>query len=108
MTELQVRDAAPVFAALGDPTRLDLVRRLAAGGPGSITHLSANASVSRQAISKHLHLLASAGLVRCTRRGRERIWDLEPGRVAAANAYLERISQQWDAALDRLKHYVEE
>jgi len=103
----QVRDAAPLFAALGDETRLRLIMRLSSGGPGSITHLSEKSAVSRQAITKHLRVLADAGLVRSSRRGRERVWDLEPKRLADAHAYLDRISQQWDAALDRLKRFVE-
>ncbi len=103
-----VRDAAPLFAALGDETRLRLIIRLSSGGPGSITQLSAKSPVSRQAITKHLRVLADAGLVRSTRRGREQVWDLEPRRLADAHEYLDRISQQWDAALDRLRSFVEE
>ena len=103
----QVRDAAPLFAALGDETRLRLIVRLSAGGPGSIARLSRNARVSRQAITKHLEVLSAAGLVRGSRRGRERIWELEPGRLADAHAYLDRIARQWDDALSRLKRFVE-
>ena len=102
-----VRDAAPLFAALGDETRLQLVMRLAAGGPGSIAHLSANSKVSRQAISKHLVVLADAGLVHSSRRGRERVWDLAPRRLSDANEYLNRISRMWDQAIDRLRAFVE-
>lgn len=102
-----VRDAAPLFAALGDETRLHLVMRLAAGGPGSITRLSANSKVSRQAITKHLVVLSDAGLVRSTRRGRERVWDLAPERLSDANEYLNRISRMWDQAIDRLRAFVE-
>ena len=98
---------APLFAALGDETRLGLILRLSSGGPGSITQLSAKSTVSRQAVTKHLRVLADAGLVRSTRRGREQVWDLEPGRLADAHAYLDRISAQWDAVLARLKAYVE-
>jgi DNA-binding transcriptional ArsR family regulator len=104
----RVRAAAPLFAALGDETRLRLINRLATGGPGSITHLSERASVSRQAITKHLHVLSDAGLVRSTRRGRERVWDLETKRLADAHEYLDRISAQWDGALERLRRFVEE
>jgi DNA-binding transcriptional ArsR family regulator len=104
----QVRDAAPLFAALGDETRLRLVIRLSTGGPGSITQLSAKSDVSRQAITKHLRVLADAGLVRSTRRGREQVWDLEPRRLADAHDYLNRISRQWDEALDRLRRFVED
>src|ERR671912_459609 len=101
-----VRDAAPLFAALGDKTRLQLVMRLASGGPGSITRLSARSKVSRQAISKHLVVLSDAGLVRSTWRGRERVWDLAPERLADAHEYLDRISQTWDQAIDRLRAFV--
>ena len=104
----RVREAAPLFAALGDETRLRLITRLSAGGPGSITQLSAKSDVSRQAITKHLRVLSDAGLVRSTRRGREQVWDLEPRRLADAHAYLDRISQQWDEALERLRSFVED
>jgi DNA-binding transcriptional ArsR family regulator len=104
---IQVRVAAPLFAALGDETRLRLLGRLSSGGPGSIAQLSAKAHVSRQAITKHLEILSEAGLVRSERRGRERIWELEPKRLDAAHEYLDRISRQWDGALQRLKTFVE-
>ncbi|CAN5272745.1 metalloregulator ArsR/SmtB family transcription factor [soil metagenome] len=104
----RVRDAAPLFAALGDETRLRLIVRLSSGGPGSITQLSAKSDVSRQAITKHLRVLSDAGLVRSTRKGREQVWDLEPMRLDDAHAYLDRISKQWDEALDRLRAFVEE
>ncbi|HMF08483.1 MAG TPA: metalloregulator ArsR/SmtB family transcription factor [Thermoanaerobaculia bacterium] len=103
----QVRDAAPLFAALGDETRLRLLVRLSSGGPGSIAQLSANAQVSRQAITKHLEVLSQAGLVRGSRRGRERIWQLETKRLGDAHDYLERLGRQWDEALVRLKSFVE-
>ena len=103
----QVRDAAPLFAALGDATRLRLLARLSAHGPDSITGLSARSDVTRQAITKHLAVLARAGLVRDERRGRECIWQLEPRRLADAHEHLERISRLWDDALDRLASHVE-
>ena len=103
----RVGDAAPLFAALGDETRLDLLVRLSRGGPGSIARLSAEASVSRQAITKHLEVLSEAGLTRSYRQGRERIWELEPARLADAHAQLDLISRQWDQALLRLKKFVE-
>jgi DNA-binding transcriptional ArsR family regulator len=104
---MRVSGAAPVFAALGDETRLGLVARLGSEGPLSITRLTDRAGVSRQAITKHLCALADAGLVRSRRRGRERIWQLEPSRLGEARGYLDRISAQWDAALDRLRTFVE-
>jgi len=103
----RVRDAAPLFAALGDATRLRLLLRLSAHGPESIARLSDKSEVSRQAITKHLEVLAKAGLVRGSRRGRERIWQLEAARLSDARDYLEGISRQWDDALERLKNFVE-
>jgi DNA-binding transcriptional ArsR family regulator len=100
--------AAPVFAALGDTTRLRLVTRLVTDGPLSITQLREGTDVTRQAITKHLHALAGAGLVRDTRRGRERIWVLEPEPIDAARRYLDDISAQWDEAIDRLRAFVED
>jgi len=102
------RSAPVLFAALGDETRLSLLRRLSVDGPLSITRLSRGTGVTRQAITKHLHTLGAAGLVRHARRGRERVWELERKRLVAAQAYLDRIVAQWDAAADRLRAFVEE
>jgi DNA-binding transcriptional ArsR family regulator len=96
-----------LFAALGDETRLRLLGRLCARGPGSIAQLSEKASVSRQAVTKHLEVLSGAGLVRSSWLGRERIWEFEPQRLSDAHAYLEEISRQWDGALARLKAFVD-
>jgi DNA-binding transcriptional ArsR family regulator len=102
-----LKDSVPVFAALGDETRLRLVSRLCEQGPLSITKLSEGADVTRQAITKHLHVLAEAGLVHGTRDGRENVWQLEPRRIEEARRCLHRISQQWDDALGRLRDLVE-
>ena len=99
--------AAPVFAALGDPTRLQLVARLSSTGPLSIVHLTSGTGVTRQAVTRHLQVLSGAGLVRDHRVGRERVWELEPQRLLDARRSLERISAQWDTALGRLKKLVE-
>lgn len=99
--------AAPVFAALGDQTRLHLVTRLCAAGPQSIVRLTHGARVSRQAVTKHLRSLADAGLVRSTRQGRERIWAILPGRLGDARRYLDQISAEWDQAIGRLRDLVE-
>ncbi len=99
---------APLFAALGDETRLALVDRLCAHGPLSITQLTLGSAVTRQAIPKHLHILAAAGLVHDTRRGRERTWTLDTARLDEVRGYLDQIAQQWDAALGRLKMFVED
>ena len=104
----EVSRAAPVFAALGDETRLALMARLSSEGPLSISRLTAGTAVTRQAVTKHLNVLATAGLVSDLRRGRERIWELEPEQMQAARTYLEHVSKRWDEALDRLKKFVEE
>lgn len=100
--------AAPLFAALGDETRLALLDRLGAGGPQSITRLTTESSVTRQAITRHLHVLADAGLVHDIRRGRERIWALDTDRLDEARLYLDQIERHWDEALERLRVFVEE
>jgi len=103
----QLPDAARVFAALGDPTRLRLVSRLSADGPQSITALTAGAGVTRQAITKHLMALGDAGLATPARQGRQIVWSLETRRLDIARRHLDFVSGQWDQALDRLKHFVE-
>jgi len=101
-------EAVPVFAALGDRTRLRLVTRLSDDGPLSIARLSDGAGVTRQAITKHLKALADAGVVRGSRQGRERIWELQPKRLEMASRYLNDVSGQWDAAIGRLRAFLEE
>lgn len=99
--------SAPVFAALGDPTRLHLLAALCAGGALSIAQLTAGTAISRQAVTKHLQVLAGAGLVRDDWQGRERLWELEPSRLAEAQRALDAVATQWDQALLRLKRVVE-
>lgn len=104
----QLAQAAPLFAALGDERRLTLVDRLSAEGPQSITRLTTGSAITRQAITKHLQILAEAGLVHDSRRGRERIWTLDANRLDEARLYLDQIAQHWDEALERLRQFVEE
>jgi DNA-binding transcriptional ArsR family regulator len=101
------RASAPIFAALGNETRLAVVGRLCRRGPASLTALSEEARVTRQAIAKHLAILADAGLVVGKRDGRESVWELCPRRLDDARRALDAIDKQWDAALDRLKRMVE-
>jgi DNA-binding transcriptional ArsR family regulator len=101
-------DAAAIFAALGDESRLRIVARLCEEGPLSIRRLTNGAKVSRQAITKHLHTLEQAGLARGSRTGRESVWKLRANRLANVQRYLDQISQDWDAALGRLQAFVEE
>ncbi|KUH69445.1 ArsR family transcriptional regulator [Mycolicibacterium novocastrense] len=102
---------APVsslFNALGDPNRLRIVTRLCDGGPCSTSEVAEVIPVSRQATTKHLLLLESAGLVSSHRSGRERIWRMRPAPLADASEYLSKLSQRWDRALDRLRAHVED
>jgi DNA-binding transcriptional ArsR family regulator len=102
-----LRNSAPVFAALGDETRLRLIAVLCAGGAMSIAQLTAGTDITRQAVTKHLQVLADAGLVRDVKIGRERLWEFEPGQMEEARRSLEAIAQQWDRALAKLKAAVE-
>jgi DNA-binding transcriptional ArsR family regulator len=99
--------AALMFAALGESTRLHLVTRLSTDGSMSIAHLTEGGLVTRQAVAKHLRVLARAGLACHSRLGRESVWELEPESLDAARRCLDRISAQWDDALGRLKSLVE-
>ena len=98
---------AGIFAALGDPTRLKLVAVLCAGGTLSIAQLTASTDISRQGVTKHLQVLAAAGVVRDVKLGRERHWQLDPAQIAEAKRTLEVIGHEWDVALGKLKAFVE-
>jgi DNA-binding transcriptional ArsR family regulator len=98
---------ANVFFALGDATRLGLLAVLCAGGFYSIAQLTANTDLTRQAVTKHLRVLADAGLVKDLRIGRERLWQFDPTQVEEARRSLEVIGQQWETALGKLKAFVQ-
>jgi DNA-binding transcriptional ArsR family regulator len=98
---------ASVFAALGDPTRLKLVAMLCAGGAFSIAQLTVNTDITRQAVTKHLQVLADAGVVRDMKTGRERRWQLDPAQIEEAKQTLEVIGRQWEVALGKLKAFAE-
>lgn len=98
---------ASVFAALGDPTRLRMVALLCVGGAFSIAQLTASTDISRQGVTKHLQVLAQAGVVSDVKVGRERLWQLEPDQIEAARQSLEVIGQQWEVALGKLKAFAE-
>ena len=100
--------SALIFAALGDPTRLSLVTKLCTGQPHSIARLAEGSALTRQAITKHLHVLESAGLVRSVKSGRESLYKLDPQPLDQARQYLDYVSQMWDQPLSRLKSFVEE
>jgi DNA-binding transcriptional ArsR family regulator len=101
------QEIARIFAALGDPTRLRLVAVLCAGGAFSIAQLTANTHLTRQAVTKHLNVLAQAGVVHDVKIGRERLWQLEPGQLEEARKTLEVIGRQWETALGNLKAFAE-
>ena len=98
---------APIFAALGDETRLRLIAVLCAGGAVSIAQLTSGTEITRQAVTKHLQVLAEAGLVRNIKVGRERLWEFEPTQLEEARRSLDVIAQQWDRAFEKLKRAVE-
>ena len=98
---------APIFAALGDETRLRIIAVLCAGGALSIAQLTSGTDITRQAVTKHLHVLSDAGLVHDVKVGRERLWEFEPSQLDEARRSLEAIARQWDHALDKLKAAVE-
>jgi DNA-binding transcriptional ArsR family regulator len=101
------RAHAAVFAALGDETRLSLVTALSAGEARSISQLASGSRITRQAITKHLRVLQHAGIVHSVRTGRESLFGLDPSPMNELRDYLDRVAQQWDQALARLKALVE-
>lgn len=99
---------SPVFNALGDPNRLRIITWLCDGGPRSTSQVTEVIPVSRQAATKHLLLLEAVGLVSSERRGRERIWRVQPEPLGDASDYLTTLSRRWDRAIDRLRAHVED
>jgi len=105
-TELE--DRASIFAALGDATRLALLATLVGGSSRSISQLAQGSRLTRQAISKHLHVLEQVGIVASERVGRESRYQLRPEPLDEAQAYLARVSEQWGQALERLRSFIED
>jgi DNA-binding transcriptional ArsR family regulator len=100
-------EQAPVFAALGDQTRLSLIAKLSTGHPYSISELTSGSRLTRQAITKHLRVLESAGIVHSIRHGRESRFAFDPEPIENIKQYLDLVSRQWDETLSRLKTFVE-
>jgi DNA-binding transcriptional ArsR family regulator len=98
---------APIFAALGDETRLALVAKLSSGRPRSISQLTKGSKLTRQAVTKHLRVLESAKVVKSVRAGRESLFEFDPKPMEEIKKYLDRVSEQWDQVLSRLKSFVE-
>jgi DNA-binding transcriptional ArsR family regulator len=105
---VQRQSRAPVFAALGDETRLSLVAKLCDRQSYSISQLTRGSKLTRQAVTKHLRVLENAGIVRSVRAGRESRFELDPEPIEDIRAYLDSVSEQWDQALSRLKSFVED
>ena len=106
--EKKLAGAALLFAALGDPTRLTLLQRLSDGGPASISVLAGTFAITRQGVTKHLRVLADAGIIDGSRQGREQVWTINPKRLADGRHHLDAISREWDDALARFKSHVEQ
>jgi DNA-binding transcriptional ArsR family regulator len=107
-TAQTLTDNASLFAALGDPTRLELLLQLGESGLCSITQLAEGRPQTRQAIRKHLQVLEGVQLIRGVRRGRQHLFQVEPKTLEIAAQSLAAISRQWDDALLRLKAFVED
>jgi DNA-binding transcriptional ArsR family regulator len=105
---VELKSQASVFAALGDETRLALIGKLSNGIPQSISRLAAGSALTRQAITKHLRVLEGAGVVHSVRAGRESRFEFRPEPLKELQSYLERVSDQWEHALARLKSFVED
>jgi DNA-binding transcriptional ArsR family regulator len=101
------RAHAQVFAALGDQTRLSLLAKLCDGRRFSISQLTDGSRITRQAVTKHLHVLEKAGIVHGVRRGRESLFEFSPRPIEEIKDYLDLVSRQWDRSLSRLKSFVE-
>lgn len=106
--EQQLAHSAVLFAALGDPTRLALLHRLAQNGPSSISPLAKQFTMTRQGVTKHLQILEGARLVDGRRQGRESVYEMKAEQLVEARRCLDLLSQGWDDALQSLKAHVEQ
>ena len=104
----ELKSRASVFAALGDETRLALIGKLSKGPSQSISRLAAGSTLTRQAITKHLRVLEGAGIVHSVRVGRESRFEFRLQPLKELQSYLERVSDQWEDALERLQSFVED
>jgi DNA-binding transcriptional ArsR family regulator len=98
---------ARLFAALGDPTRLDLLVNLAENSPKTATELAEDYPITRQGILKHLHILEDARLVAVHQKGREKRYTLTPEPLSNIDEWIKEISAKWDERLWRLKTLLE-
>jgi DNA-binding transcriptional ArsR family regulator len=99
--------AEEVFTALADPSRRDILAALAAGGPATATDLATRLPISRQAIAKHLALLAEAGLVAAEPGERRRVrYRLRSAPMQVAQQFLAALARDWDRQLDALQDHL--
>lgn len=105
-TTVDEPDLDGIFGALADPTRRQLLRHLGAAGPTSATRLVEGMTVTRQAVVKHLQVLAEAGLVSASRQGREVLYAAAPGRLTPALAWMVDTGAAWDRRLARLRTHL--
>jgi len=96
-----------VFDALGDATRRQLFSAVASAGPVTATELAGDLPVTRQAVSKHLGVLAAAGLVTARRSGRENRYEAVPEALDDARTWLDEVGRSWDARLRALRRHLE-
>lgn len=102
-----MKDKQPIFAALADPVRRDLLVKLAENSPRTATHLAQEYPITRQGILKHLHILEEAGLVSTYKRGREKRYTLKPESLSELNLWIKSLNAKWDDRLIRLKLMIE-
>jgi DNA-binding transcriptional ArsR family regulator len=105
--DVRLKASAPIFAALGDETRLRLVIFLSTAGPSSTATLTSHVDVTRQAVAKHLRVMKEAGLVSSVYQGRDSVWQIESTQLEEAQQCIEMITSRWDQAIDRLRAMVE-
>lgn len=98
---------ATIYKALGDPIRLEMVRRLASGSPLNISELSKGLGVTRQGARKQLQVLVSANVVSLKPQGRGTLVNLDTASLKKAQKFISRLESEWETRLEALKHFVE-
>lgn len=98
----------PVFSALSDPTRRQVMSRLSEAGPVTLGQLASGLPVTRQAVAKHLAQLEEAGLVEASAEGRSRRYRLTPAPLRDAMGWMVDVGADWDGRLEALRRHVED
>lgn len=97
-----------LFLAIADPNRRKLIETLAAEGEKTPTELAKTLPITRQGVSKHMHILADAGLVNVQQKGRDRYYELRPEVLAETTNWVDRVRSQWQIRLNKLAQYLDE